>query len=181
MKTEFEAKFLKIEKDEIRQKLKALGAEMVFSERKFRRITFDNPELRSKNAWIRLRDEGDKVTLALKSVSDPSSISGMKESSFEVKAFEEVIVFLEALGFNRKGYEENYREEWKLGNIVFDIDTWPLIDPWLEIEAPTEEEVKQYFEVLGLNFNEAVFGSADIVYRDFYGIEILGRPTLLFN
>ena len=85
MNTEIEAKFLNINKDDLREKLKSLGAELVFAEKKFQRITFDNPELKAKNAWIRLRDEGGKVTLALKMVSDANSITGMKESSFELK------------------------------------------------------------------------------------------------
>lgn len=181
MNTEIEAKFLNVNKDAIREQLKALGAELVFAEKKFQRITFDNPELKAKNAWIRLRDEGGKITLALKMVSDPNSISGMKESSFEVKGWDEIVMFVESLGYMQKGQEENYREEWKLGDVVFDIDTWPLVNSWLEIEAPSEELVKEYAQKLGFDYSKAVFGSADIVYRDFYGIEILGRPSLLFG
>ncbi len=44
MQTEFEAKYPKIDKDEIRLKLKDLGAELVFAERKFMRMTFNTPE-----------------------------------------------------------------------------------------------------------------------------------------
>lgn len=180
MNTEIEAKFLKIDKDKVRKKLKELGAELVFAERMFRRVTFDNQELREQGTWIRLRDEGSKVTLAVKKVTDSKSITGMKEVSFEVKAWDEVVIFLENLGFKKKGQEENYREEWRLGEVVFDIDTWPLIDPWIEIEAPNEELVKIYAQKLGFNYSQAVFGSADIVYRDFYQIEVLGRPSLKF-
>ena len=180
MNTEIEAKFLNISKDAIREQLKALGAKLVFAEKKFQRITFDNPELKTKNAWIRLRDEGGKVTLALKMVSDANSITGMKESSFEVKGWGEIVTFVESLGYKRKGQEENYREEWKLGDVVFDIDTWPLVNPWIEIEAPSEGLVREYAEKLGFDYSKAVFGSADIVYRDFYNIEILGRSSLVF-
>ncbi len=181
MNTEIEAKFLKINKNQIRAVLKSLGAEIVFNERKFRRMTFDNPILRDNNTWIRLRDEGDKYTLALKSVSNPNSIAGMKEVSFEVGRWDECVTFLENLGFQRKGDEENYREEWRLGEVVFDIDTWPLVDPWIEIEAPSEQLVKKYAEVLGFDYANAVFGSADIVYRNHYNIEVLGMPKLVFE
>lgn len=78
MQVEFEAKAIKINKDEIRKKLKKLGAKLIFKEREFTRMTFETPELREKGAWIRLRDEGDKVTLTLKMVSDESSIHGMR-------------------------------------------------------------------------------------------------------
>lgn len=182
MQIEFEAKALKIDKDQIRKKLKDLGAEQVFEEVEFTRMTFDNQEMRDRGAWIRLRDEGEgKITLALKIVSDEKSIQGMKEVSFTVGNMESVAMFIEELGFKRKGYEKNLREEWKLGEVIFDIDTWPLIDPWLEIEASSEKEVKEYFEKLGLDYSQAKFGSADVVYKDVYGIEILGRESLLFE
>ena len=81
MKTEFEAKYPKINKEKIRKKLKLIGAKLVFSERKFRRVTFVNSFLKKNKSWIRLRDEGDKVTLAVKSSLDRKSINGMKEFS----------------------------------------------------------------------------------------------------
>ncbi len=178
MTTEIEAKFLKINKDEIREQLKRIGAQLVFAEKKFTRITFDNPDLKAKNSWIRLRDEGGKITLALKMVSDQNSIMGMKESSFEVNGWDEVITFVESLGYMKKSLEENYREEWKLGEVIFDIDSWPQVDPWLEIEAPSENLVKEYAAKLGFDYTKAVFGSADIVYKNFYQKTI---PNLLEN
>lgn len=181
MQTEFEAKFPKIAKDEIREKLKGLGAELVFAERKFIRMTFDTPELRAKNAWVRLRDEGDKITMTFKIVEDEKSASGMKEVEFVISDIKSAKSLLEQLGLKHKGYEENLREEWKLGEVLFEIDTWPLIDPYLEIEAPSEEIVKNYFEILQLDYSKAYFGSADILYRDMYGIEILGRKQLTFE
>jgi len=181
MQVEFEAKYPKINKDEIREKLKKLGAELVFAEQKFIRLTFDTPELQKKNAWVRLRDEGEKITMAFKIVEDEESAAGMKEVSFEISDIKAAKSFLEQLGLTHKGYEENLREEWKLGNVIFEIDTWPLIDPYLEIEAPSEDIVKSYFQKLGLDYSEAYFGSSDILYRKLYGIEILGRKRLTFE
>lgn len=149
MQTEFEAKYPKIEKNEIRKKLKSLGAKLVFAERKFTRMTFDTPDLKKKNAWVRLRDEGDKLTMTFKVVEDENSVAGMKEVSFEISNIEAAKTFLIQLGLKHKGYEENLREEWKLGNVIFEIDTWPLIDPYLEIEAPSPNLVKEYFLSLG--------------------------------
>lgn len=181
MQIEFEAKYPKINKKEIREKLKDLGAELVFAERKFIRMTFDTPKLRTKNAWVRLRDEGDKTTMTFKVVDDKKSASGMKEVSFVISDMASAKSLLEQLGLTHKGYEENLREEWQLGEVIFDIDTWPLIDPYLEIEAPSEEIVKNYFEILELDYSKASFGSADIIYKDLYGIEILGRKQLIFE
>lgn len=181
MHTEFEAKFPKINKNDIREKLKKLGATLNFQERKFIRMTFDTPELRSKNAWVRLRNEGDKTTMTFKIVADQNSIEGMREVGFVIDDIEAAKSFLEQLGIKQKGYEENLREEWKLGDVIFEIDTWPLIEPYIEIEAPTKEQVIDYFEKLELDFSQAHFGAVDSLYRDLYGIEILGRKQLTFE
>lgn len=181
MQTEIEAKSLNIDKDQIRQKLKSLGAKIVFEERKFTRVTFDTPEMRSKNMWIRLRDEGDKVSLTLKQVNKDGGIYANKEISFTVDDFDAVIQFITTLGIQRKGFQENLREEWDLDGVVFDIDTWPNIEPWLEIEADSEDKVKEYFEKLGLDYAKAMFGSSDMVYKVVKGIDILAMEELKFS
>jgi len=64
---EIEVKFLNIDPDLIENRLKEVGAKKVF-ERFYKRKAFDYPDLRldKAGAWIRLRDEGDKITLAFK-------------------------------------------------------------------------------------------------------------------
>lgn len=181
MHIEFEAKFPKINKEEIRSKLMELGAILNFSERKFIRMTFDTPELRSKNAWVRIRNEGDKITLTFKVEGNQNSIVGMKEVGFVIDDIEAAKSFLEQLGLKHKGYEENMREEWKLGDTIFEIDTWPFIDPYIEIEAPNKELVIEYFNKLDLDYSKAYFGAVASLYRDLYGIEILGRKQLTFE
>lgn len=89
--------------------------------------------------------------------------------------------FVEGLGYKQRSYEKNLREEWGLDEIIFDIDTWPLIDPYLEIEASSEKLVKEYFDKLGLDYSKAIFGSSDILYKNIYGIDILKRKTLTFD
>ncbi len=64
---EIEVKFLDINKQEIENKLVNLGAEKVL-DILYRRRVFDYSDLRlsEDNSWLRLRDEGDKVTLTYK-------------------------------------------------------------------------------------------------------------------
>lgn len=178
--TEFEAKAIKINKEEIRRKLKKLGAKLVFPERLFTRITFDNPILKSENAWVRLRDEGDKITLAYKEVKNKTVVDGMSEIILTVSSLEAAKKFVEKLGVSQKNFQQNYREEWQLSKVIFDLDTWPLIDPWLEIEGPNKKIIKNFFAKLELDFSKAMFGPADVVYREIYGIDILVKPILVF-
>lgn len=177
MQIEFEAKFIKIDKDDIRAQLKKLGAVLVFAEKKYRRVTL---ETGVKSKWIRIRDEGDKVTVTLKHIKDPKSITGTEEILMEVDDFDNAIKLFENLGYEIGSYQENLREKWQLGDITFDIDTWPQIDPWLEIESTSENKVKEAAKLLGFDMKNAYFGSADIVYREVYGIEILDMEKLTF-
>lgn len=67
METEYEAKFLNIDIDEVRARLKAAGAKLERPEFFQRRWVFDLPEpLHSKNTFARVRDEGGVVTVTWK-------------------------------------------------------------------------------------------------------------------
>lgn len=178
---EFEAKVLEIDKNIVRKRLRELGATLTFPEKLFTRATFDNLELRAKNAWVRVRDEGDRVTMAFKVVSDESKITGMREVQLEVDSMEKAKTFLEQLGLKQKNFQQNKREEWELDGVVFDIDTWPLIPPYLEIEAKDEQTVKDWFKKSGFDYSNAVFGSTDVVYSKFYGKDILTMESLIFE
>lgn len=62
MKTEIEVKFCQIDIDDVRQRLKAAGAICVQPMRLMRRQVFYLVD-RTKDAYLRVRDEGDKVTI----------------------------------------------------------------------------------------------------------------------
>lgn len=78
-------------------------------------------------------------------------------------------------------YQENYREEWRLGEVAFDFDTWPGLPTFLEIEGPDETSVRQAAALLDLDYAEARFGSVDGIYQSEAGRDILAEPTLLFS
>jgi adenylate cyclase class 2 len=50
------------------------------------------------------------------------------------------------------------------------IDTWPGLEPFIEIEGPNKESVRNISEKLGFKFKHAVFGSIDLVYEKILGI-----------
>jgi len=183
MQSEIEAKSIKIDKRKIRKQLKELGAERIFKEKKFIRITYSLPESAKVDpkisTWVRVRTDGERTTLTLKMSGD--TVDSVYEVDTEVGDFEKIQEFLEKTGFKPKGHEENLRERWFLNGVEFDIDTWPMIDPWLEIEVNPETVIKDFFKKLGLDYSKAYFGSADVVYRKVYHLEILGRPQLTFE
>ena len=181
MQTEYEAKFLNIEEDKIKSLLKTLGARLTKPKQLLRRAIFENDITSASHSWVRLRNEGNKITLTLKQVTDTSTIHGTKEIELKVDDFEKTSQFLEGVGLRKKRYQENYREEWQLKYVIFDFDTWPDIPMLLEIEGPDEATVKDAAEKLTLDYSQAKFGSIDTIYLEEHGRDILSEETLLFK
>ena len=187
MITEFEIKFLNIQLELLYKKFNRLGAQQIKSRVLMRRCVFDFPkalQVPGIKQWIRVRDEGDKITLTLKQVSSTNTIEGTKESEVQVKNFEDTCAFLKACGFIAKGYQENYREQWTHKNIDLCIDTWPGLDPFLEIEGTTKAGVVSMVDLLGFNYAEGYFGPVDLIYEK-QGVlkanELNNIPNLTFS
>ncbi|WP_327219470.1 class IV adenylate cyclase [Streptomyces cyaneofuscatus] len=179
MKHEYEAKFLSVAVDGLQAKLRALGAVQAFPRTLLTRKIFENDALEG-GAWVRLRDEGTRSTLTLKQVTDSTTIDGTTEIETEVSDLHVMAEILRNVGLREVRYQENFREEWRLGEVVFDFDTWPDLPTFVEIEGPDEASVRQAAALLDLDYTEARFGSVDEIYKSEAGRDILAEPTLLF-
>jgi adenylate cyclase, class 2 len=179
MKHEYEAKFLAVDVTGLQARLKALGASQAFPRTLLTRKIFENDALEG-GAWVRLRDEGTRSTLTLKQVTDATTIDGTTEIETEVTDLHAMAEILSRLGMAEVRYQENYREEWRWGQIACDFDTWPGLPTLLEIEGPDEASIRQAAATLGLDYTQARFGSVDEIYKTELGRDILAEPTLLF-
>lgn len=172
METEFEATFIEINKDEIRQRLLSAGAKLVHPEFMMTRVNFDFPSgYEVKDGWLRVRKEYDKITMSLKVVSG-DKIENQKELCLKIDNFENAVSFLSSIGCRRKAYQESYREKWELDGVEVTIDEWPYLEPYVEVEGLSEEVVKNVSEKLGFDYSEAFFCSVDILYNRKYGTPI---------
>ena len=168
MEVEIEAKFLDINPREIREKLKTMGARMVYPERLMRRKVFEHPT-NKENDWIRVRDEGDKITLSYKKLFD-RSLHGTKEAVVEVNDFEKACDILQGAQLKFIAYQETKREKWELNKSEITIDTWPWIPTFVEIESPSEVKVKEAAEKLGFEWADALHGSVENAYQKYYDV-----------
>ncbi len=169
MKIEYEATFLDINRKAFSEKLAHAGASLMRPEYMQRRVTFELPkEKRANTIWLRVRDEANKVTLTLKSV-EGTTIEGQKEILITVDNFDNTISLLEAIGCERKSYQESKRELWSMGDVEVAIDTWPFLETYVEIEGPSEQSVKTIAENLGFDFQEAIFDTVNAIYKRKYG------------
>lgn len=170
MDIEYEATFPDINKDDIRKKLKAIGATLVKPEFLQKRTVFFLPKGHEvKGGWVRVRDENDKITMSFK-VVDGNAIQDQKEICLIIDNFENAEQFLVGIGCVKKAYQENKREKWLLDEVEITIDEWPFLEPFVEIEGKSEEAVKKVSEKLGFDYSKAVFGSVDALISQKYGI-----------
>lgn len=185
MQTEIEAKFLAIDVNAVREALKREGATLVHEECLMRRKTFDavDGRLRKIGGWVRVRDEGDKITLAYKQLND-RTLHGTKEISLDVSSFDTMCDFLLATGFAMKSYQETRRERWELDSVEVTIDTWPWIKPFVEIEGESEDALRKAAKTLGFDWKDALHGSVENAYMAEYDVteeEIDSWETITFT
>ncbi len=170
MNIEYEATFFPVDKDEVRQRLRQAGAELVRPEFTQRRMNFNLPSGHEiKGAWIRVRDEGDKISLTLK-VVDGDRIENQKEIITDVSDFEATQRLLENIGCTPKAFQETRRELWRLGDVEIMIDEWPWLRPFVEVEGKSEAAVREASEKLGFDYAQAKFCAVDTLYAQEYGI-----------
>lgn len=170
---EYEVKFFPIDMARIRQKLRASGASLQTPERLMRRCMFAanaNPNMTC--TYIRVRDEGNKVTLSAKQHATDGKIDSQKEHETTVKDFETTRQILLNAGLTQTGFQENKRETWAMpdGTLV-ELETWPQLPPYLEIEGKSEEAVKKTAALLGLDWQKHIVDSNDYLYGIHWGID----------
>jgi len=152
---EIEVKILEIEVEDIRKKLLALGAEKIF-DGELNIINFDYSDQRliKEKKVLRLRKVGKEVELCFKGKKENSQFKTQEEIEVNTSAFKDTLAILEKIGLKIIYRGKKHRESYKLGKIRFEIDTYPKIPTYLEIEAPTEEEVKTTVEQLGYQMEQ---------------------------
>lgn len=185
MQIEYEATFIPVDKDEVRDRLKAARAELVRPEFLQKRSVFHLPEGHAiTGGWARVRDEGNRITLSIK-IIDGSAIDDQKESQIVIDSFEEGKQILTLLGCREKAYQETYRELWNLDGVEITIDTWPFLEPFVEIEGESESAVRSAAEKTGFDWLQAQFCAVGTLYSKKYNLstEVINDriPRIVFD
>lgn len=166
---EFETKVLDFDCAEIIDRLRTLGA-------------FEKPEYLARRyvfgyhnrfpEFIRLRDEGDRITLAYKKKDHTSSNLGNTiEIQTIVEDFDKTAEILQTLTFESVMYFETRHHIFNYQGVEYSIDIWPLMKPILEIEAGSEEKVQEGLKLLGLE--EKAVGDLDMMHiTKEYGFDV---------
>ena len=177
MKIENEGRVLGIQFEDVISSLRKIGAQYIFSEFQKRYVYDFYPPVKGK--WIRLRSNGLMTTLTIKEIAD-NSVSGTKELEIEVSDFEQTNELLRKLGYEPRSYQENFRIEFLGKGYNADIDFWPQLGGYLEIEADTIEDVYRIFSMLGFERKEITGENVDLLYRK-QGIDLNSIKELQFS
>lgn len=184
MHIEHEVKFYPVDPDNIRERLRQLGATCMTGMTLQRRVVFhDNHHFDTSqysSQFIRVRDEGEKITMTMKSFGHEkdgrTQIQDQSETEVIVSSFDDTIAILQAAGLQILGYQENKREKWKLDDCEYCIDLWPGLAPLLEIEGPDETSLRAVSHKLGFAWEHGIIGPVGFVYKKVFGIDIQKEP-----
>jgi adenylate cyclase class 2 len=183
METEYEAKFLDVDKEAIRTRLKAAGAVLKRHEFAQKRWVFNLPaEKHSSHVFVRVRDEGGIVTVTWKKFSG-EKIDNPEEIELVVDNFDNAVEMLTELGCTPTSFQENRRELWHLDEAKITIDSWPFYAPFVEVEGASENIVRDASKKAGFDWDTALFCGVSKLYQMKYGEHVLIRemPKLMFD
>lgn len=178
---EIEARFLEIDLPDLLQKLKKLKAKD-YGQDLYKELIFADKKLtwKKEQKFVRLRKTSGKIYLAYKH-HKKATIDGTVEIEFEVTNLEKAKEFLISLGLVCYREQEKKRHKFKLDNVILDIDTWPKIPTYLEIEGNSEKTVREVAEKLGLDFSKALFVDAKGIIEKYYKIPVSTYKYFTFD
>lgn len=154
---EKEIKILNINVANIKRKLEEQGAKKVFDGKRIR-TSFDNSEknLINKGIEIRITEEGETKL----SLDDKTASEGKISIKLKISRATEMEDFLARLDIKPVSRVESHRISYELDNIDFDIDIFPEIPPFLEIDLENfSGNVEELLKELNLE-NSEVFTSS---------------------
>lgn len=119
------------------------------------------------NKWIRLRKSNDKIELTTKHVFERNNnlIQKVIETEITTSDFEETNKLLESIGLMKRSYQEKIRYSYKYKNADIEIDIWPMIEPYIEIETDNENLMNEIISLLELNDYEIVSTNTENLYK----------------
>lgn len=185
MQIEYEVQYICYERDAIVEKIRALWWVCTQERTFYKRVVYDLPHL-GKSAFFRVRDEGDKVTCAVKRENMESiSIDRIEEVEVEVSDYDAMREIASLMGVKERQYQESYREKRQIGEVEVVFDERPLLPVVIEVESDSEEKVRDMSQQLWFDYDaDGMFGTIYEVYEKELGMtraDVDGIGELVFG
>lgn len=172
---EFEARWIDIDTEKIREKIRLIGGELYHEEKIYNRCIYQHPK--GLKGYMRVRQEYDNkdnqiVTMTIKTYTDPKYPT---EHEINVdNDYKTANAFARMIGGNIKAEHETKREKYKgvpgCNEIV--IDTIPGLNPYVEIDCNSEDTLQLVATQLGLAPLAGITGGYGEVFVQEYGIDL---------
>lgn len=105
--------------------------------------------------WVRVRSDNRHSTITIKEIcGSDCGLQDVNEYEVEVTDVDSTIAILKELGIVYRNYQEKQRISYTYKNSKIDIDSWPYIKPYLEIEAESSDLINEILKDLNINSRE---------------------------
>jgi adenylate cyclase class 2 len=174
MAYEIETKVLDIDEDKIISTLISLNAKQT----KKTTLVVDWYRIKGTkeggDLWflrIRSNSEG-KHEVTWKAKSDIIGVARKhKEINFNIDSPEELSDLFQEIGLEKYAHQEKVRTSFSLKDWSFDIDQYPNMPAFLEIEGSSNESVKEAINLLGLEKNRTWAKGERILIQEIYKLD----------
>jgi adenylate cyclase class 2 len=175
MPLEYEYRYKKFDKEKIVNKLKELGG-VHHGTWLFRVQVFIHP-LEQPGTYIRVRDEGHRITLTFKSNLDKQFVN---ENEVIINDFDQGCAILLGIGCKKKYYYEKIRDIWHLTNTEICWDTNPGRPDIMEIESTSKAQLNKVVKLLNMESDSHDDFTDSNLYTDTFGITMPKSIDLSF-
>jgi adenylate cyclase, class 2 len=174
MAHEIETKVLDIDSTNLQQKLEEVGAQKIQDTT----LVVDWYRIKGtkegEDPWylrIRSNSEG-KHEVTWKAKSNIQGVTSKhKEINFLIEEPEKLADLFEELHLERYAHQEKKRISYTLKEWQFDIDQYPNMPAYAEVEGSSEEHVKEALQLLGLQDNPTWAKGERILIQETYGLD----------
>lgn len=173
---ELETRIIDIDVDDIRKKLKDLGAKQVKAEDQINELyDFEDGRLLSKKGYARVRTVFDKITnketifMTTKKMLSQDTFKVMEENEVIVDNNEMARKIFTSLGLVLIQSINKYRESYRLENALIEIDIndksfCPF--PYIEIETDSVENLDKVVKLLGYTLEDTTSKTIYDILKD---------------
>lgn len=174
---EYEYTFVSYDKEYILQQIEKLGG-CKQGTYLFRIMVFNHPN-NKPNTYLRVRDEGFRITMTFKDNIDKKFCN---EYEVNIDNFDSGVNILTGLGCKKKYYYEKIREIHYIGETMIAFDLNPGKPERMEIEAKNVKTLDKITKKLGLNIKDRyIYGVTPDIYSKLFGIIIIKGTDLTFS
>jgi adenylate cyclase class 2 len=174
MSNEVETKILDVDAQKISEKLEDLGAEKILDTK------YSVDWFRTKNSkegdddwYLRIRTTSHgKSELTWKG---QSMVLGAARTHKEINIIlddpEKAANLLMEIGLEKYAHQDKHRISWILKDWRFDLDSYPNMPPYLEIEGKDEVHIQKAIAFLNLQNNKKNAGGERLLIQEEYGLD----------